>query len=242
MGNTLRHALQGGKKPYDYTLVIGYKGEYPKEDGRRKSPIPVSAIAAMLNSGIIGKNSGGFKANTSWRTKKKSVGRPKIKKWDYENKVINEKVRGRNHLNSRIQKIMRDVISGKEKSAYWPLLSIGFDLQKSLKAKIWGMMTPKLAHKTIENREYRGAPYSEKPLIETQRLVDSIFVKVFRTDSVTSIQNGSNPRYVFEDIPTAKYDLGKRGLPEGGDNDSGLKTEYRGPNPFANFGTSHYHR
>jgi hypothetical protein len=72
--------------------------------------------------------------------------------------------------------------------------------------------------------------------------VNSIFVKVFKTESITSIQNGSNPKYVFEDRPTATYNLGKRGLPEDDGTDSGLKTEYRGSNPFSNFGTSHYHR
>lgn len=242
MGNTIRRALQGGKKAYDYTLVIGYKGEYPVEDGRRKSPIPVADVAAMLNSGIIGKNSGGVKANTSWRTKNRSAGRPKIKKWDYEDRVLNEKVRGRNYVNSRISGIMKDLIEGKTPNAYSPLLSLGFDIQKALKAKIWGMMSPKLADKTIQNREYRGAPYSEKPLIETQRLVNSIFVKVFKTESMPSIANGKNTKYEFTDIPHANYRLGKRGLPEDDGIDSGLATEYRGNNPFANFGNSHYHR
>lgn len=237
MGNTLRHALQGGKKAYDYTLVIGYKGEYPVEDGRRNSPIPVAAVAAMLNSGIIG-----GKTNTSWRTKKKSAGRPKIKKWDYEDRVLNEKVRGRNYVNSRISGIMKDLISGKTPNAYSPLLSLGFDIQKALKAKIWGMMSPKLADKTIQNREYRGAPYSEKPLIETQRLVNSIFVKVFKTESITSIENGNNRTYKFIDKPHAKYNLGKRDLPKDDGTDSGLKTRYEGKNPFANFGKTYYHR
>lgn len=242
MGNTLRHALQGGSKAYDYTLVIGYKGEYPEEDGRRKSPIPVAEVAAMLNNGMIGKNSGGLKANTSWRTKKKSVGRPKRKKWDYEDRVLNKKVGGKNHINSRIKKIMRDVIDGKESNAYWPLLSVGFDLQKELKAKIWGMMTPKLALKTIENKKYRGAPNPEKPLIETQRIVNSIFVRVFKTASITSIENGKSNAYEFIDKPTATYDLGKRGLPEDDGTDSGLKTKYEGNNPYANFGKTYYHR
>lgn len=237
MGNTLRHALQGGSKAYDYTLVIGYKGEYPVEKGRRNSPIQVGAVAAMLNSGIIG-----GKANTSWRTKKKSVGRPKRKKWDYEDRVLNKKVGGKNYINSRIQKIMRDVIDGKEKNAYWPLLSVGFDIQKELKAKIWSMMTPKLALKTIENREYRGVQNLEKPLIETQRLVNSIFVRVFKTTSITSIENGKSNAYEFIDKPTATYDLGKRGLPEDDGTDSGLKTKYEGNNPYANFGKTYYHR
>jgi hypothetical protein len=222
MGKKNTLSLMGGKKPYDYTLVVGYKGEYPTEEGRRSKPFPVAGVAAMLNSGIIG-----GKTNSIETGKR---GRPKRKKWPYEKNVLDRK--GRNSVNKRIADAMKDLISGKISSAYYPLVKLGDEIKGELKSEIWSMVSPKLSEKTIENRERRGVPYSEKPLIETQRLVNSIFVKVFKTETAMDIKHGFNKNYEFAKIPKAKYkDRNSFESYEEGEN---LKTSWRGDNNMFN--------
>lgn len=221
MGKTNLRSLVGGKKAYDYTLVVGYKGEYPKEEGRRSEPFPVAGVAAMLNSGIIG-----GKTNSIETGKR---GRPKRKKWPYEKNVLDRS--GRNSVNRRISGAMKDLISGKITTVYYPLVKLGDEIKGELKSKIWSMVSPKLSERTIENREHRGLD-SEKPLIETQRLVNSIFVKVFKTETVKKIKHGDNKNYEFAKTPKAKYkDRKSSESYEEGDN---LSTSWRGNNNMFN--------
>lgn len=222
MGKANTRSLMGGKKAYDYTLVVGYKGEYPAEKGRRKNSFPVASVAAMLNSGIIGGK------ELTIKTGKK--GRPPRKKWPYEKNVLDRK--GSNSVNRRISNAMKDLINGNISSVYYPLVKLGDEIKGELKSEIWSMVSPELSEKTIENRERRGAPYSEKPLIETQRLVNSIFVKVFKTVTAMDINHGLNKDYGFAKIPKAKYkDRNNSGSYEEGEN---LKTSWRGGNNMFN--------
>lgn len=177
MGKSHRWKLSRIGKPHDYTLVIGYRGEYPIDDKKRTEPIPVADVAKMLNTGIIG-----GRTNTSWRTKK-GVGRPRTKKWDYEKRVIHARGRGGEILKGRISKIMSDLVFGKIKSAYNPLQNVGGKLKRDLVDKISTMNAPALAEKTLANRRWMDVN-STKPLIETGRLKNSIFVKVYKTNNV----------------------------------------------------------
>lgn len=240
----LRHVLQSKKKHYDYTLEIAYKGKYPAVNGRRSVEIPVAEVAAMLNTGIIN-----GKPNLAYTGK---VGRPSVKKWDYEKRAIASATRGgNNRLNSRINKIAKDLIKGKISSAYAPLRSVGEWFKGHLIATIEATRSPKLSPVTIEMRKKRGIK-STKPLEETGQLKRSIVVRVFRTDTHELMKTdmmrrladrvtGPMRRDEFYFVDTPKNPYPERGGHTPVDDDDNLVTTMRGGHNQSAYGETSYY-
>ena len=177
----------------DYTIIVAYK------DFTYRSGKTVSEVAKMLQTGR-------FRQGSSWKESQRQehskrgkgsiAGRSAFKKWPYEEQVF---AQNRSRWSGIAKGIIRRIINGKQsRSPYYDYLSIGHSMVNMLKARIYSTRSPSL-EKTTEKKKLKShsSPYFNHPLIETERLVNSIYCYVIKTSAFKEgLTTRTGTRYV----------------------------------------------
>ena len=183
----------------DYTIIVAYK------DFTYRSGKTVSEVAKMLQTGR-------FRQGSSWKESQRQehstrgkgsiAGRSAFKKWPYEEQVF---AQNRSRWSGIAKGIIRRIINGKQsRSPYYDYLSIGHSMVNMLKARIYATRSPSL-EKTTEKKKLKrhSSPYFNHPLIETERLVNSIYCYVIKTSTFKEgLTTRTGTRYVQQSAET----------------------------------------
>lgn len=183
----------------DYTIIVAYK------DFTYRSGKTVSEVAKMLQTGR-------FRQGSSWKESQRQehstrgkgsiAGRSAFKKWPYEEQVF---AQNRSRWSSIAKGIIRRIINGKQsRSPYYDYLSIGHSMVNMLKARIYATRSPSL-EKTTEKKKLKAhaSPYFNHPLIETERLVNSIYCYVIKTSAFKEgLVTRTGTRYIQQSAET----------------------------------------
>lgn len=183
----------------DYTIIVAYK------DFTYRSGKTVSEVAKMLQTGR-------FRQGSSWKESQRQehstrgkgsiAGRSAFKKWPYEEQVF---AQNRSRWSGIAKGIIRRIINGKQsRSPYYDYLSIGHSMVNMLKARIYATRSPSL-EKTTEKKKLKShsSPYFNHPLIETERLVNSIYCYVIKTSAFKEgLATRTGTRYVQQRAET----------------------------------------
>lgn len=183
----------------DYTIIVAYK------DFTYRSGKTVSEVAKMLQTGR-------FRQGSSWKESQRQehskrgkgsiAGRSAFKKWPYEEQVF---AQNRSRWSGIAKGIIRRIINGKQsRSPYYDYLSIGHSMVNMLKARIYATRSPSL-EKTTEKKKLKrhSSPYFNHPLIETERLVNSIYCYVIKTSTFKEgLTTRTGTRYIQQSAET----------------------------------------
>lgn len=209
-----------------YVMYIRYNGEYPADKTRgRKEAIPIAHIAMGLQSGYFsgpplrGSNLRATWANYTKRATiphKSGAGRPRTKKWPFEEKTLRE---NRAWLRNNINRIYTKYLNGDIQDLYTALRDMARRYTTKLRHMIAGMRSPSLAPATISRRESMqkaGASLAmgtTKPLVESGRMMHAVEARVMKRSKFTSaVENGE-----IDLIPWETYTAGYvRSEPEEG--------------------------
>ena len=200
-----------------YVMYVTYNGVYPAEEKRRPAAIPVARVAMGLQTGYFkgppkkGTNLAATRENYTQRATiphKSGAGRPKTKKWPFEQKTFDE---SRSWLRTNINRAYRKYLDGKSHDLYTSLRDIARAYTVRIRKTIAAMESPELAPSTIEKREHmerNGHKFPmgvDKPLVETGRLMDAVEVKVMRRDRFTKLVEGGEIDLIQRSEYTAGY-------------------------------------
>lgn len=157
---------------YDYTILIGFKGKYPKKRGG----VPVVTVARNLQDGTY---LNGRDANGEPKRKYES-GSHKIKRW----KFVDNCIKSNSHdWKKYIRGMFNRAVEGKSDNIYDETVVLGNDIKRDIRETIIATNAPALEKSTIERKSKLKNLWGDDPshpLIESGRLLNSIFVKVVK--------------------------------------------------------------
>lgn len=182
-----RRAQNRSNTEYDYTILVGFNGRYPKK-GRGRG-VPVSVVAQSLIDGSFAaggsqnRNKRKYIEETVTDSKGKESTVRKMKRWDFVSDCIR---RCRGNWRDFIRESYRLNVQHGFNNIYDECVSLGNDIKKDMRVQILSTHEPPIEENTKKRKADTAIMGASKPLVETGRLLDSITVFVKKTSSVKS--------------------------------------------------------
>lgn len=205
----------------DYTILIGFRGKYPRIRGningntlRRNEDVSVASVARGLQEGSFGHNSRRYFSNGEKNRRvyvhEGAKGAPKLKRWTFIDDTVKRKKntwfndlasKNRTHGLSYILGLNRPGKKSKRIRMYEATKWLGDKIIKDIRSTIKKANAPSLEPDTVEKKRKLGVSDPSHPLIESGRMLDSIFMRIvegksYKTSSYFDISNY---------IPKARY-------------------------------------
>ena len=185
----------------DYTLLVSWAGEYPKDKLRRNEALPVAAVAKMVQEGTMGGHWNYASSGSSPSTGSKR-GYHRIQRWPFFDILMKKE---KSHWTDELEKLFRkftngsgQLPTGKAREYYSKLQRFGGRIVRRIREEIKATKSPELSPKTRRNRRYlqgqgRNIKSDNDPLVETGQMMRSVVVEVIRNDTLVSLKEFALP-------------------------------------------------